>query len=117
MDEFRGASGTPVPAPEFVPAHGCDGVAVADTALTLVDGEVGQQILRGIDMERLAGHVPDDAVCHLLWTGALPNEGQLERLRAELARARAFARLGEIGDALEAHDGMAALRAALAHLL
>lgn len=97
---------------------GLEGVVVADTRLSEVDGERGRLVVAGHDIERLTGAVTFEDVAALLWTGALPTTGAREDLRAALAdgRARAFARLPALGDALELADGMDALRAATAHL-
>ncbi|HEV8324944.1 MAG TPA: citrate synthase [Myxococcota bacterium] len=99
-------------------AGGLEGVVAADTRLSEVDGERGRLILAGHDVETLAGRVTFEDACALLWRGALPDRAGRETLRAALADARqaAFARLGDLGDALGADDGMDALRAALAHL-
>ncbi|MFO1327332.1 MAG: citrate synthase [Rubrivivax sp.] len=97
---------------------GLEGVVVADTSLSDVDGERGRLVLRGHDVESLAGRVDFEAACGLLWHGALPDAAALARLRAAIGRARvdAFAQLRSLGDALDADDAMDALRAAAAHL-
>jgi citrate synthase len=97
---------------------GLEGVVVADTQLSDVDGERGRLVIRGHDVEALALAHDFEAACALLWTGALPNAAAHAELRAQLGRARlrAFERLLRLGDALDAPDGMEALRAALAHL-
>jgi len=101
-------------------AGGLDGVVVADTALSEVDGEQGRLVIAGQDLEALAGggEVSFEDVCGLLWGGALPGDGEREAIRAAIGagRARAFEAIGRIGDAIEAGDGMDALRAAMAHL-
>jgi citrate synthase len=97
---------------------GLEGVVVAETRLSDVDGERGRLVIRGYDVEALAERADFEAACGLLWSGALPDAAEHARLRAELGRARqlAFVRLPALGDALYAEDGMEALRAALAHL-
>ena len=97
---------------------GLEGVVVADTALSDVDGERGRLVIRGHDVEPLALQHDFESVCALLWHGALPDASGHAALRATLGRARtsAFARLPQLGDALDAPDAMDALRAALAHL-
>ncbi|WP_437738781.1 citrate/2-methylcitrate synthase [Sorangium sp. So ce1335] len=101
-------------------ASGLEGVVVAETRLSEVDGERGRLTLAGHDVEELAGDggATFEDVCGLLWGGALPGAAEREAIRAAIAegRARAFALLGRIGDALTARDGMDALRAAVAHL-
>ena len=99
-------------------ANGLEGVVVAATALSDVDGERGRLVIRGHDVEQLALQHDFEAVCALLWNGALPDAAEHAALRGALAaaRVRAFARLPTLGDALGAGDAMDALRAALAHL-
>jgi citrate synthase len=89
-----------------------------ETALSLVDGEGGRLVFVGHDVEGLAGRVGFEDVCGLLWDGRLPEAAERESLRRSLAagRVHAFGLLPRIGDALEAEDGMDALRAAAAHL-
>ncbi|WP_438019032.1 citrate synthase [Sorangium sp. So ce315] len=101
-------------------ASGLEGVVVAETRLSEVDGERGRLTLAGHDVEELAGdgEVTFEDVCGLLWGGALPSAAEREALRGAIAegRVRAFALLDRLGDALAARDGMDALRAAVAHL-
>lgn len=100
------------------PSGGLEGVVVADTRLSEVDGERGRLVVAGHDIERLTGAVSFEDVAALLWSGALPTPAAREELRRELAAARvdAFARLDDLGDALALAGGMDALRAATAHL-
>jgi citrate synthase len=99
-------------------AGGLEGVVVADTRLSDVDGEQGRLIVAGYEIEALTGIATFEDVCSLLWDGKLPGAADCERLRAALgaARVRAFARIGSLGDALEATDGMDALRGCIAQL-
>jgi citrate synthase len=99
-------------------AEGLEGVVVAETRLSDVDGERGRLVVRGHDVEALAERADFEAACALLWTGELPGPVAHAEVRKELGRARvrAFARLPSLGDAFETADGMEALRAALAHL-
>jgi citrate synthase len=99
-------------------SNGLEGVVVADTELSDVDGERGRLVIRGHDVEELAAHHDFESLCALLWTGILPDAAARAAMRTALGRARvrAFARLPLLGDALAAADAMDALRAALAHL-
>lgn len=96
------------------PAEGLDGVVVAETRLSRVDGEAGRLVVCGRSVEQLAGSVPFEGMCGLLWRG----EPEADDLREALGRARvrAFVALPRLGDALAARDGMDALRAAAGHL-
>ncbi len=93
-------------------AGGLEGVVVAETRLSDVDGELGRLVVAGRDVEALAGAVSFEEVAGLLW--AVPADAA----RAGIAegRARAFERLGGLGDALDREGGMDALRASVAHL-
>jgi citrate synthase len=102
-------------------ASGLDGVVVADTALSEVDGEAGRLVIAGQDVEAIAGGASFEEVCALLWRVGLGLPADAvgpEAVRAAIGegRARAFARLGALGDALAAADGSSALRACAAHL-
>ena len=83
-----------------------------------MDGEQGRLVIRGHDVEGLAGRVAFEDVCALLWDGRLPDGERREQVRTDLARGRraAFERLPALRDALDAVDGMDALRIAAAHL-
>jgi citrate synthase len=89
-------------------SSGLEGIVVADTQLSDVDGERGRLVLAGHDVEALAGRVGYEGVIGLLRAAPPPDLGA--------ARAAAFARLPQLGDALSRPDGMDALRAAVAHL-
>jgi citrate synthase len=93
-------------------ANGLEGIVVADTRLSDVDGNRGRLIVGGRDVETLAGHVSFEKVCALLWGASEAS------VRAALGRGRqrAWARLSSLGDALDAADGMEALRTAISHL-
>ena len=93
---------------------GLDGVIAAETTLSDVDGERGRLILAGHDVEELAAQrVLRRGVRAVFSAVAAPRR----RGGARRARARPrFERLPRLGDALDAPDGMDALRAALAHL-
>jgi len=99
-------------------AHGLEGVIVADTFLSLVDGERGRLVIRGHDVEALAGRVAFNELCALLWNGKLPLASERDVLREDWGRARceAFARIPGLGSALDLPDAMEALRASTAQL-
>ena len=74
---------------------GLEGVVVAETRLSEVDGERGRLVVAGHDIERLAGRVTFEDVAALLWAGALPDADGREAQRRALAggRVAAFERL------------------------
>ena len=68
--------------------EGLEGVVAASTRLSLVDGAAGRLILAGYPVEEIAPRARFEEVTHLLWTGRLPNNRELEDLSARLASRR-----------------------------
>lgn len=99
-------------------ASGLEGVVVAETAMSEVDGERGRLVIGGYEVEALAGTVGFEDVCHLLWKGRLPSPEERSGVVRALGGARkaAWELVPRLGDALRLADGMDALRAAVAHL-
>ena len=67
---------------------GLEGIAVAETRLSDVDGERGRLVIGGYPVEELAPKARYEEVLHLLWYGRVPSEDESESLRARLAAAR-----------------------------
>jgi citrate synthase len=101
-------------------ASGLDGVLVAETLLSEVDGERGRLRIAGHDVEAWATRTSFEAAAEQLLstgaTGAAAPPAIDLAARLGPARLAAFERLGRLGDALDAADGMEAVRAGLAHL-
>jgi citrate synthase len=99
-------------------ASGLDGVVVAETTLSDVDGEVGRLVIGGYPVETLVQEATFEDVCGLMWNGTLPSASDREMLQNALAGARqaAFDLLPSLGGALGTSDGMEALRTAVGHL-
>jgi citrate synthase len=76
-------------------ASGLDGVVVAETALSDVDGERGRLLIRGYPVEELAERATFEDVCGLMWNGSLPSIPEREALRAALANGRRRGRAGQ----------------------
>jgi citrate synthase len=72
-------------AQEFRP--GLEGVVVAETELSRVDGEAGTLVLRGQPVGEVAGRSVA-AVAHLLWRGTWPTAEQEQGLARALGEAR-----------------------------
>ena len=68
--------------------YGLDGVVAATTRLSSVDGEAGQLILAGYEIEDLAPNASFEEVAYLLLTGQLPNREELNQFSRELSRLR-----------------------------
>ncbi|MFW6088899.1 MAG: citrate/2-methylcitrate synthase [Gemmatimonadota bacterium] len=67
---------------------GLAGVAVADTALSYIDGEAGRLFYRGYDIHPLAEKGSFAEALYLLWYGELPTGAQLAVFEGLLARER-----------------------------
>jgi citrate synthase len=69
-------------------AHGLEGVVVAGTRLSHVDGERGQLILGGFPIEELGPNATFEEVLHLLWHGCPPCRSEVSDLKRALAAER-----------------------------
>ena len=69
-------------------ARGLEGVVVAQTRLSKVDGERGELIIGGFPVERLAPQASFEEVLYLLWHDRLPTRAELDALRRQLAAER-----------------------------
>lgn len=94
---------------------GLDGVVVAETQLSHVDGEQGRLVIAGDDVETLAGGCSFEELCFRLWRPYMPGLSVSE-VQSALAQGRRWAHseLGRFVHALEQSDGMDALRAGMA---
>src|SRR3954467_4190207 len=96
----------------MVTSSGLDSVVFADTAISHVDGEAGQLVIAGRDVEQLATTESfEQAARAVLAAGGAEITGGFGA-----ARQAAWQMLPQLGAALAATDAMDALRAALAHL-
>ncbi|WP_017342591.1 citrate synthase [Halorubrum sp. T3] len=68
--------------------RGLEGVLVAESDLSYVDGEVGKLVYRGYDIEDLARGASYEEVLYLLWHGSLPTAVELDSFAADLAAER-----------------------------
>ncbi len=71
------------------PIRGLEGVVAAETRLCDLDGAGGRLAYRGYDIGDLARRATFEEVAALLWDGELPDRARLDRLRGDLAAARA----------------------------
>ncbi|MEO8813290.1 MAG: citrate synthase/methylcitrate synthase [Caulobacteraceae bacterium] len=97
-------------------SNGMDGVVVADTVLSDVDGKAGRLTVRGFSLDELSGRVSFEALTRLLWTGFF--DGMPEDLAPLLGRARAevFAHVEALDNVVVALPPVEAMRALLARL-
>jgi citrate synthase len=70
---------------------GLEGVIVAETVLSEVDGEHGRLIIRGYPVEEIAAKESFESVAGLLWKGFVPGDLSEESIRIALAEARLLA--------------------------
>ncbi|MDQ3556067.1 MAG: citrate synthase [Gemmatimonadota bacterium] len=97
---------------------GLEGVVVAQTRRSTINGEVGELIYAGYDIDDLARNTTFEEVVYLLWNDALPNRQQLDELRRQLAAERRLS--PEMLEILRSFprdaNAMAALRTAVSAL-
>lgn len=97
---------------------GLEGVVVADTRLSRIDGEAGTLIYGGYPIEELAEHTTFEEVCYLLWHGDLPDGAALDALKGQLQTEYALpdAVLALVREAPRETHPMAVLRTAVSAL-
>ena len=69
---------------------GLDGVVVAQTRLSSIDGEAGEFVIAGIPIEQLAPQAAFEETVYLLWNGELPTSAELASFRSRLASLRSI---------------------------
>jgi citrate synthase len=98
---------------------GLEGVVVAESDLSFIDGDEGRLIYRGHDIETLAAEATYEEVLYLLWHGSLPTQDELSSFSETMAAERdiddrVLSALADLAAADEAP--MAALRTAVSML-
>lgn len=94
-------------------ASGLDGIVVAQTALSEVDGERGRLVIRGDTVEDLVERATFEDVCGFMWNAAWPSPNERAALRAALSEARQQAYLQMLTGHLPEPPRVAALDAYL----
>ncbi|HEY7460827.1 MAG TPA: citrate synthase [Gemmatimonadota bacterium] len=79
----------PEPAKSAV-AQGLEGVVVAQTTLSTVDGVAGKLTYCGYDIHDLAKNSTFEETAFLLWNGRLPKRAELDKLRSDFREASAL---------------------------
>ena len=98
---------------------GLEGVLVAESDLSKIDGDAGKLVYRGYTIEDLARGASYEEVIYLLWYGHLPNADELASFEESMVAERAVDDdvLAAVRDLAEAdEDPMAALRTAVSML-
>ena len=98
---------------------GLEGVLVAESELSFIDGDEGRLVYRGYDIEDLARDASYEEVLYLLWHGRLPNRDELDEFSESMAAEReiddgVMATVRELAAADE--EPMAALRTTVSQL-
>jgi len=67
---------------------GLEGIVAAESEICFIDGDRGILSYQGFNIHTLADNATFEEVIYLLWHGSLPNQAQLDGLKADLARYR-----------------------------
>jgi len=67
---------------------GLEGVVIAKSSITLIDGQQGILRYRGIDINELAAKSNFEEVTYLLWNANLPNRAQFSEFKRQLTAHR-----------------------------
>jgi citrate synthase len=70
--------------------RGLEGVLVAESELSFIDGDAGQLVYRGYDIADLAEGASYEEVVYLLWYGHLPNRDELAEFSSAMAAERSL---------------------------
>jgi citrate synthase len=100
-------------------AKGLEGVVVAESELSEINGETGELVYRGYDIEDLATGASYEEVLYLLWNGTLPTRDELAEFSDAMASeftvdGRVLDVMATLADAGE--QPMAALRTGVSML-
>ncbi|UPV75776.1 citrate synthase [Halorussus limi] len=98
---------------------GLEGVVVAESGLSFINGDEGRLIYRGYEIEDLAQNASYEEVLYLLWHGELPTRDELDEFSASMAAERELDEdvLDTVRKLAEAdEEPMAALRTAVSML-
>jgi len=68
--------------------RGLEGVLVAESELSFIDGDAGKLVYRGYTIEDLARDASYEEVLYLLWNGALPTESELDSFTSSMVEER-----------------------------
>ena len=69
---------------------GLDGIAVAKTRLSHIDGEAGDLVIAGFPVDELATNATFEEVLYLLFEDRLPTGGELQTFRTDLGGRRSI---------------------------
>ena len=70
--------------------RGLEGVLVAESGLSYIDGDEGRLVYRGYAIEDLAEHATYEEVLYLLWNGELPTREELDEFEETMSAERSL---------------------------
>lgn len=76
------------PAVQAQKVRGLEGVIALESEICFIDGQKGELVYRGYDIEDLGANVGFEEVLYLLWNGKLPDRNELEALNRQLRSER-----------------------------
>src|SRR3954462_11433205 len=81
----QAVSPAPVAAPKANPNAGLEGVVASKSEICFIDGIAGRLVYRGYEIGDLVENTTFEEVAFLLWEGRLPNRGELDHLKKDIA--------------------------------
>ncbi|MEX0994139.1 MAG: citrate/2-methylcitrate synthase [Balneolaceae bacterium] len=70
--------------------RGLDGIVAFSTTKSFIDGQKGELIYAGYNIDTLAKNATFEEVCFLLWHDRLPNQQELKKLKNQLISERSL---------------------------
>lgn len=97
---------------------GLAGIVAFSSTKSFIDGEKGELIYAGYDIDTLAENATFEEVCFLLWNDRLPNQEELDELNTKLQNNRELPEpvLNYITNTSKSAEPMAVLRTAVSML-
>lgn len=97
---------------------GLEGIVAFSTTKSFIDGQKGELIYAGYDIDTLAENATFEEVCFLLWNDRLPNQEELNELNAKMQNNRELPEpvLNYITNTSKSAEPMAVLRTAVSML-
>lgn len=97
---------------------GLEGIVGFSTTKSFIDGQKGELIYAGYNIDTLAENATFEEVCFLLWNDRLPNSSELKELKKGLISQRSLPKpvIDYIKSTNETAEPMAALRTAVSML-
>ncbi len=71
-------------------SKGLDGIVAGQSSICFIDGQKGELVYRGINVDELATDASFEEVVYLLWYGALPKKDELYRFQKDLTANRSL---------------------------